>query len=83
MKLFSEEMLDSLPLVEKSAGRDFNVEELAMLKTIFLAIEKAIDDLELQGQSKTFPGSYIFRILDKADVSISTKLLKSKCRTVE
>ena len=73
MKIFSEEVDENFSFMEKGAGKDFNMDELALLKTAFMMIEKAIDDIELSNKSKTFEGSYIFRVLEKADVSMRKK----------
>ncbi|KAG8260919.1 Regulator of telomere elongation helicase 1 [Homalodisca vitripennis] len=58
---------------------DFKMEDLCLLKTMFLALEKAVDEIELdtvkeEGPNKgkkagrTFPGSYIFGLLGKAEI---------------
>ncbi|XP_046666783.1 LOW QUALITY PROTEIN: regulator of telomere elongation helicase 1 homolog [Homalodisca vitripennis] len=58
---------------------DFKMEDLCLLKTMFLALEKAVDEIELdtvkeEGPNKgkkagrTFPGSYIFGLLGKAEL---------------
>uniref|UniRef100_A0A1B6HRV6 Regulator of telomere elongation helicase 1 homolog n=1 Tax=Homalodisca liturata TaxID=320908 RepID=A0A1B6HRV6_9HEMI len=58
---------------------DFKLEDLCLLKTMFLALEKAVDEIELdtvkeEGPNKgkkagrTFPGSYIFELLGKAEI---------------
>lgn len=51
-------------------GQDFSMEELIMMKTMFLALETAVDEIDAIG-GKTFPGSHIFEILAKAEVNIS------------
>ena len=74
MKDMSNEMsendfsMDSPSVVPK----DFSAEDLCILKAMFLELEKAIDDIKLDkvDEGKTFPGGYIFELLEKADVRI-------------
>lgn len=49
---------------------DFTVEDLTLLKEIFLRLEKAIDETQITapGGGDTFPGGYIFGLLEKANV---------------
>lgn len=70
MKIFHEQVEQS-SFTEINLPKDFTSEELIYLKTIFMLIEKAIDEIELTDKkSKTFPGSFIFTILEKAQVMI-------------
>lgn len=58
--------------VESSASvRDFNQDDLCLLKTMFLELEKAIDDVQVNGEGSTYPGQYIYEILSKADLTAS------------
>lgn len=49
-------------------SKDFTIEDLALLKEIVLKLEKAIDDIFIPVKGQTFPGSYIFELLQKANV---------------
>lgn len=70
MKLFHSEVEQSA-FIDSNLPKDFTADELILLKTIFMIIEKAIDEIELPDKkSKTFAGSYIFDILKKAEVSV-------------
>lgn len=53
------------------AQKDFSAEDLCILKTMFLELEKAIDSIVLtkRDEGETYPGGYIFDLLEKADVS--------------
>lgn len=74
MKLFHSEVEQSA-YIDSNLPKDFTADELILLKTIFMIIEKAIDEIELPDKkSKTFPGSYIFDILKKAEVSVCCSL---------
>lgn len=58
------------------AGNDeekaFSVDDLVLLKEIFLNLEKTVDEIpvknSLPGSGETFDGSYIFTLLEKANV---------------
>lgn len=54
-----------------NAIKDFTQEDLCILKSIFLELEKAIDSIEVKNRSEgqTFPGGYIFELLDKANLT--------------
>lgn len=55
-------------------SQDFTMDELIMLKTMFLALEAAVDEIHLpapnngEKSGRTFPGTQIFEILSKAQV---------------
>jgi len=58
--------------VESSAAvRDFNQDDLCLLKTMFLEFEKAIDDIAVSAEGTTYPGQFIYEVLGKADVTAS------------
>ena len=63
--------------------KDFTAEDLCILKAMFLELEKAIDAIQItrKDEGETFPGSYIFDLLGKADVS--TQLLFFKITMIE
>ena len=50
--------------------KDFTAEDLCILKTMFLELEKAIDAIEILkcDEGDTLPGGYIFELLGKAQV---------------
>jgi regulator of telomere elongation helicase 1 len=58
--------------VETSAAvRDFNQDDLCLLKAMFLELEKAIDEVEVKPEGTTYPGQFIYEILAKADITAS------------
>lgn len=63
----------SLPVPENDETPDFTVEDLTLLKEVFLTLEKAIDEIQIQtpGGGDTFQGGYIFGLLEKANVKIN------------
>lgn len=50
---------------------DFTAEDLYILKTMFLDLEKAIDSIQIvkREEGDTHPGGYIFELLEKAQVN--------------
>lgn len=72
MKLFHSEVQQNNFSAEINLPKDFTAEDLALLKTLFMTIEKEIDSIPLisngDKKSQTFTGSHIFRILNKAEV---------------
>jgi len=61
-------------LSENNVQKDFTAEDLCILKAMFLELEKAIDSIELKNRNEgdTFPGGYIFELLEKIEVIIFT-----------
>lgn len=51
-----------------STKPDFSPEELCILKTMFLELEKAIDDMPVESDGSTFHGGFIVELLAKAEV---------------
>ncbi|PSN38309.1 Regulator of telomere elongation helicase 1 [Blattella germanica] len=69
-----------------SAEPDFKADELCILKTIFLELEKVIDDIQVDASdSCTFPSSYIINLLGKALITYqkSTLLMDVLQRVIE
>lgn len=76
MKKFADEMNTESG---EETVKDFSAEDLYILKTMFLALEAAIDEIQLKTvtdegydkgkKSLTMPGSFIFDLLLKAEVS--------------
>lgn len=54
---------------------DFSPEELCILKTVFLEVEKAIDDIPVESGGSTFDGGFIVELLAKAQVCGEIKIL--------
>ncbi|KAB7494881.1 Regulator of telomere elongation helicase 1-like protein [Armadillidium nasatum] len=56
---------------------DFSPEDLYILKTIFLELEKAVDEISLpaDGTGVTYPGSYMFDLLQKAEITPNKKYI--------
>lgn len=53
--------------------KDFTIDDLALLKEMLLQLEKTVDSIPVmfsQG-GNTFPGTYIFEIFEKANVSVT------------
>jgi len=52
--------------------REFSDDDICVLKALFLEIEKVIDGIELSNSTndKKMEGSYVFKLLQGADVSI-------------
>lgn len=59
--------------VQQLRPRDFSDEDICVLKTLFLEIEKVIDGIELSNTTndKKMEGSYVFKLLQSAEVSKS------------
>ncbi|XP_078049621.1 regulator of telomere elongation helicase 1 isoform X2 [Augochlora pura] len=51
--------------------KDFTADDLCILKAMFLELEKAIDDIKIVNcdEGDTYPGSYIFELLEKAQIT--------------
>ncbi|KAK7078302.1 Regulator of telomere elongation helicase 1 [Halocaridina rubra] len=64
---------------EPSQGlpEDFSPDDLYTLKALFLELEKAIDAIKLpaDGSGATFPGSFMFEILEKAEITPHKKTI--------
>lgn len=58
--------------MENNDAPDFNVNDLTLLKEIFLALEKTVNEVNLPnttaGAGETFTGGYIFSLFEKANV---------------
>ncbi|KAJ8675354.1 hypothetical protein QAD02_011140 [Eretmocerus hayati] len=71
MKDLSKEMGEDFSNEIAPGQNDFSAEDLCILKAMFLELEKAIDSIEIKKRDEgdTYPGSYIFELLSKADIS--------------
>ncbi|XP_008552312.1 regulator of telomere elongation helicase 1 homolog [Microplitis demolitor] len=55
---------------DKEAQKDFTADDLCLLKSIFLALESAIDALVIkEPNGDTYPGSFIFELLESAELT--------------
>ncbi|XP_068207931.1 regulator of telomere elongation helicase 1 homolog [Palaemon carinicauda] len=56
---------------------DFSPDDLYTLKALFLELEKAIDAIKLpaDGSGATFPGSYMFELLERAEITPHKKTI--------
>lgn len=68
----NEQSMDYFSDSPSDAQKDFTAEDLCILKTIFMELEKAIDGIQIKNreQGETLPGNYIFDFLGKAEVRI-------------
>ncbi|OXU25960.1 hypothetical protein TSAR_015750 [Trichomalopsis sarcophagae] len=68
---------DFLSEGSNAAQKDFSAEDLCILKAMFLELEKAIDSIQItkRDEGDTYPGGYIFEILEKADITQGKELL--------
>ncbi|XP_014606686.1 PREDICTED: regulator of telomere elongation helicase 1 homolog [Polistes canadensis] len=67
----NESEIDFLSQDSINVQKDFTPEDLCILKTMFLELEKAIDDIKItkQDEGDTLPGGYIFELLSKAELT--------------
>lgn len=57
-----------------SGPKDFSLEDLCILKTIFLELEKALDAVKISGpDGQTFPGEFMLQLLAKAELTPGKK----------
>nr|XP_033320828.1 regulator of telomere elongation helicase 1 homolog [Megalopta genalis]XP_033320829.1 regulator of telomere elongation helicase 1 homolog [Megalopta genalis]XP_033320830.1 regulator of telomere elongation helicase 1 homolog [Megalopta genalis] len=65
--------------VENSGNvqKDFTADDLCILKAMFLELENAIDDIKIvkRDEGDTYPGSYIFELLGKAQITHGKEIL--------
>lgn len=69
MRTFSdtaEEMVDLS--IDGNQPKDFTCEDVCVLKEMMLALEKAIDEVNVSSEGTTFPGGFIFELLSKAEI---------------
>lgn len=59
--------------IETEDKKDFTIDDLAVLKEDLLSLEKAVDAIGLKNtkdqEGATFEGSYIFELLEQANVN--------------
>lgn len=66
----NEGSLSSGTSLETEETPDFTIDDLTLLKEIFLSLEKAVDNIQLAQGSETKHGGYIFSILEQANVGL-------------
>ncbi|XP_055531532.1 regulator of telomere elongation helicase 1 homolog [Wyeomyia smithii] len=62
----------SVAIAEDDEGKkDFTIDDLALLKEMMLALEKAVDNVPMMFSQNevTLPGTYIFDVLNKANIN--------------
>ncbi|XP_050344952.1 regulator of telomere elongation helicase 1 homolog [Nymphalis io] len=62
----SEDQMDAS--LDNNQPKDFTCDDLCILKEMMLAFEKAIDEISVGPEGSTYPGGYIFELLDKAEI---------------
>lgn len=69
MKVISD---DSVNFINNDVPKDFNADELCLLKDMLLKLEKVLDEINVPDPTEgvTFEGDYIFDVLEKANVMI-------------
>lgn len=69
MRSFGEQTEEQMDMtVDNTQPKDFTADDLCVLKEMMLALEKAIDEIAVVTEGSTFPGSFIFELLSKAEV---------------
>ncbi|CAB3252066.1 unnamed protein product [Arctia plantaginis] len=69
MRSFGEQTEEQMDMtVDNSQPKDFTSDDLCVLKEMMLALEKAIDEITVGNEGSTFPGSFIFELLSKAEI---------------
>ncbi|XP_047110778.1 regulator of telomere elongation helicase 1 homolog [Schistocerca piceifrons] len=58
-----------------STPKDFTADDLCVLKTMFLELEKAVDAVEVTPEGSTYPGSFLFELMSKAEITHGRKNL--------
>ncbi|XP_023947684.2 regulator of telomere elongation helicase 1 homolog [Bicyclus anynana] len=62
----SEEQMDAS--LDTNQPKDFTCDDLCILKEMMLALEKAIDEINVGTEGTTFPGGFIFELLAQAEI---------------
>lgn len=62
----AEEQMDAT--MDANQPKDFTCDDLCILKEMMLALEKAIDEINVGTEGTTFPGGFIFELLAKAEI---------------
>lgn len=69
-QLYDEKQTDFSQEPIQLRPREFSDDDICVLKALFLEIEKVIDGIELNSgtNDKKMEGTYVFRLLQNADV---------------
>lgn len=75
MKKFRDNTEDNtLDFSNSSTPKDFSVDDLCILKAMFLELEKAIDAIPITKQDgETLPGEFMLELMGKADLTPGKK----------
>lgn len=75
MKKFRENNDDgTMDFLAPSTPKDFSLDDLCILKAMFLELEKAIDAIPIsKSEGDTLPGEFMMELLSKADLSPGKK----------
>lgn len=75
MKKFRENNDDgTMDFLSASTPKDFSLDDLCILKAMFLELEKAIDAIPIsKPEGDTLPGEFMMELLSKADLSPGKK----------
>lgn len=69
MRSFSDTAEEQMDMtVDTNQPKDFTCDDLCILKEMMLALEKAIDEIEVGKEGTTLPGGFIFDLLSKAEI---------------
>ncbi|CAH2241029.1 jg4099 [Pararge aegeria aegeria] len=69
MKSFVEGAEDQMDAtMDANQPKDFTCDDLCILKEMMLALEKAIDEINIGTEGTTYPGGFIFELLAKAEI---------------
>lgn len=69
MRSFVEGGDDQLDMtLDSNQAKDFTCDDLCILKEMMLALEKAVDEITIGSDGTTYPGGFIFELLDKAEI---------------
>ncbi|CAG5011257.1 unnamed protein product [Parnassius apollo] len=68
MKSFSENSEEMDATIDNNQPKDFTCDDLCVLKEMMLALEKAIDEIDVGNEGMTYPGGFIFELLSKAEI---------------
>lgn len=80
MKKFKESNDDGMmELLSATTPKDFSLDDLCLLKTMFLELEKAMDAIPIsKPEGDTLPGEFMLELLSKADLSPGKKDIVSE-----
>lgn len=62
----NDEQLDAT--MDNNQPKDFTCDDLCVMKEMMLALEKAMDEITVGNEGSTYPGGFIFELLEKAEI---------------